>query len=241
MLDEKHIAEMISLYKENKITKYVLERELSHLLGDDWEVRITSNAKATTTTTYGIFPMPEKRLNGLHVVCFIDECALESFYSAEELVERLQLIAPMKQTFIKSFFKLLVNHKNSALMFSDVIACFLRIYQSCIQYLSVPGKDFIPSNSTILELISSFENDEEVRKNIERLTINNIIPKDVIAAAETLVHDSAGISDEPTIAISDIPLPSVNLGRQEIRTFCDGTYELGHKDIPWDYTPSTNQ
>lgn len=241
MFEEQHIAELISLYNENKLTKYVLEKELSNFLGDDWMVQIVSQAKATTTTSYGIFVMPEKLPITLHVICYIDECALKNFYTPEELCKALHSLAGMKQFFIKSLFKLLKEHSENVLTFSDVIACFLKLYKASFSCLEVEGKDFLPTPMQLDSLILAFENEANVRENTEALTAGNIVPCEVVEAAHKISHDFIEKVSGPIVKFVDEMHPVQDLYGQHARSFCDGTYKLSSNQIPWDYTPSTNQ
>lgn len=238
MKDREYMLQLISLFKEGKITQFSLEQEMALYLGGDCEVRIHNDPHATTTSSFGIFPLPRLHVSGLSVIFYIDKCALDNFYTPEELLNKLVLISDAKQSYMRSFFKFVTEKRHSDVSFCDALGCLLKIYQSVAQYLRVEGKDFIPDDNTLLGIISDCEEGVYVDENIEKLFIANIVPSEAVEAAKEMSHASDA---EITIKFSDDEKPTSNIFTQERRTFCDGTYDYLHRDIPYDYKPSTNQ
>lgn len=241
MKDTEYIAQLIELYKGNKITQFALEQELALFIGGQCEVRIHRDAYPTTVSTYGIFPLPEMHVSGLKVIFYIDERVIKNeLYTPEEIIGKLVLIADMRQSYMREYFKFITTHKESTVSFCDALACLLRIYQSVAQYLRVEGRDFIPDDNALAGMIASCDNGEYCDENIEKLFINNIIPSEAAEAAKKMSHDNPEYQ-HVSITFSNEEKPSLNLAKQERRTFCDGTYDWMHKEIPYDYKPSTNQ
>ena len=236
-----HGAELIKLYKQNKITEYCLCQELGHLLGEYDEVKI-HNANATTTTdSFGIFVVPEQKVNGVKLTYFIDKGALFNLYTPEELLERIVLIASVRQNIVSEFLKFVLGRKESVISLGAALACLLRIYQGTLSYLKVDGKDFLPTDTAVGRIVNELEAGKNVDANIENLGIANILPKEAVDSAKLMVHD---YPDEilTTIKFSAEEKPSQNIFATARRKYCDGTYaDLGHMDIPDNYKPSTNQ
>ena len=236
-----HGAELIKLYKQNKITEYCLCQELGHLLGEYDEVKIHNTNTTTTTDSFGIFVIPEQKVNGVKLTYFIDKGALFNLYTPEELLERIVLIASIRQNIVSEFLKFVLGRKESVISLGAALACLLRIYQGTLSYLKVDGKDFLPTDTAVGRIVNELEAGKNVDANIENLGIANILPKEAVDSAKLMVHD---YPDEilTTIKFSDEEKPSQNIFTTARRKYCDGTYEdLGHMDIPYNYKPSTNQ
>lgn len=240
MKDMEYMIQLISLFKNGKMTQFALEQEMALFLGGDCEVRIHNDPHATTVSSFGIFPLPEMHAGGLKVVYYIDKCALENFYNGEELMERLFRLSKMRQYYMKSYFKFISEHTNLAVSFCDALACLLKIYQSIITLLYKEGQDFLPDDITLNNIINSCEEGKFVDENLEKLRIDNIIPGEVIDAAKEMAHDSPDMIKTSIIFTND-DRASMNIFTQQRRTFCDGTYDWRHKEIPDDFKPSTNQ
>ena len=172
---------------------------------------------------------------------FIDKGALFNLYTPEELLERIVLIASIRQNIVSEFLKFVLGRKESVISLGAALACLLRIYQGTLSYLKVDGKDFLPTDTAVGRIVNELEAGKNVDANIENLGIANILPKEAVDAAKLMVHD---YPDEilTTIKFSAEEKPSQNIFTTARRKYCDGTYaDLGHMDIPDNYKPSTNQ
>ena len=85
MVDNEKIKSILTLYKQSKISEYVLERELGEYFGDLVRVQIEKES-TTGKVSYCIFAIPELKQEGLRLTFVMDSNALKNIYKEEEFV-----------------------------------------------------------------------------------------------------------------------------------------------------------
>lgn len=240
--DKEYLVQIINLYKNGKITRYSVEQELTLFVGSNSEVKIHDEKRSSTGTTFGIFPLPEVTSSGMKLFYYIDEIAIMNLYTPYELVERLEAIAIEKTALMRSVWSFVNEHRNGAVTRSSAIGCILAVYQSIIHILEVHGKDFIPDEAKIATYVVKAQDGLFENSDLETLMVENIFPAEVLNTIEKMIHDSPFDEKDGFVTANTVGnIPSENLWKQNVRPFCDGTYDKPHKDIPWNYTPTTNQ
>lgn len=238
----EHEVDLVKLYKEGKITEYVFQQEMSNFMGSMSEVKVYSESKANTVSTFGIFIIPEIHINGIKIVYLVDKNAIFNLYTEQELIERLDLIRTKKQVVIREIFTFNKTHETSFVSLGEAVACYLRIYEIALPMLRKANSDFIPTEKEIDDAILNLSSGNSVEEIIESLSLKNILTAPVIAAAKGLAHLPEGLSASSSVKFGDpSSIPTMNLGQQEIRSLCDGTFSREHKEIKFDYLPNTNQ
>ena len=85
MVDNEKIKSILTLYKQSKISEYVLERELGEYFGDLVRVQIEKES-TTGKVSYCIFAIPELKQEGLRLTFVMDSNALKNIYKEDEFV-----------------------------------------------------------------------------------------------------------------------------------------------------------
>ena len=236
----KEIFDIIELYKKGSVTKYVIEKELSIFMGDRCEVEIVNDGSVSTATSFGIFTLPEMRSNGIYVKYLIDSETL-NFLNSEQLEAVLERLKGVQEPVKRAYFNFKRDTDSDVLTLNGAIAGLLKLYLLTLPALSIQDANFLPKESQILDIIKKAENRELSGQDLESLKINDTIPQEVIKHAKEISHDSKNIINSD-LSKNGCELPTFNLGYQEVRSLCTGECrDYAHKDIKFDYRPTTNQ
>lgn len=240
----QNLEELVRLYKEGRLTKYVLEKEFSVAMGNHCEVYIVDDAAPSTHMSYGIFTVPEKRSNGIYLMYFIDKSAIFNFYKAEEFIKAMMGLKSEQQKMFHEFSEFLRSTSANSVSFNEIFAEYLRLYSMGRPHLDVAsiGDEFLPGELYVSELIVKFDDGKASEQDVEDLRINDLIPARIIQLARDFAKKSG--SDEVIIPVrkeADM-VPTFNIGRQEVLELVNSqTDYIGHKDIKYNYLPDTNQ
>ena len=227
------------MFRDGRVSEYVLERELSAFMGDLFHVRLSKEAKAQGPMSYSFFMVPERLVEGFKIVLFIDESAVMSFYNDTDIVETLVKLQANTQKILKKYAKFRNEDRDISLNYS--VGFLLNLYMDYKHDLSMdPNAPFLPSDADVLKYSDLFSMENATRSDLETLLINKYICNDIIDfVKEKYVHpayNSAIINVK--FADSEKEVPAFNLGRQQVLPFCTSTFGIRHhEDIPYDYTP----
>lgn len=240
----EQLANLVRLYKENKTTKYILEKELTVFMGNHCEVYIVEDSAPSTSMSYGVFVIPEQRSNGIYLMYFVDRSALFNFYSEKEFVLAMKQLKADQQKVFHEYSNFMKSTAANSVSFNEIFAEYLRLYGIIRASLQTSGtnNDFLPSDKSITEMVVKFEDGLANEQDVENLKINDVVPFKAIELARKFSEKSG--SDEVNVIFnkSALETPSMNLGRQEVLELVNSeTDYIGHKDIKYDYLPSTNQ
>lgn len=232
------IESLMSLYRKDKITDYVIERELAAYMGNDISVKFSEDSKATSNT-FGFFALPERLVEGLHITFIVDKNAFLNFYSDQEIqiiVERLKM---EKQHIYKKYMEFISEGNDRDISFDYAMGFLLNLYSLYKSKLIIEDGSFLIPDDELLKYIDKFSLEIATNSDVEAMMINQYICQEIVEFAKKYVKVN---NDEIKIKIVDInyEMPQLNLGMQEIRKYANPNY-IKHQDIPYDYKPETNQ
>lgn len=237
------IETLAKLFREGSVSEYVMERELSAFLGDRVTVSITTKSRSNMATSYCIFPVPEKRVEGFHLTYFIDRDAILTHYNPFEFGLVIEKLRKIEQDILFSYNKFLSRTAGSDVTYGMIVGYLLDLYLTVKTALDIKdGISFLPSDGDVREKALKFQEGRYNANDIESVVIDNFAPKDALALAKNQIREASIGQPRIKFAKDVMELPAVNLGAQEIMAHCTSTFGVrDHKDIPWNYTPEHGQ
>lgn len=242
MDNKNYEIELIQLFKDGKITEYVLERELGKFLGERVFVKIVK-CFHHTARTFVVFPAAEVKSNGIFLNVYIDEGALLETLSAEEMFNILRILRDSIQSIYRSYMNFVATTAANSLTVSEVLAEYLKQYAQLLQLFEACDgncKKVLHSLINLNELIEKLDNGHGSYQDIEELIIKDYIPREILELSEKISENSGGESGLQN-NIRRVEIPSINLCQGEIRQYAKNSIKLDRREIPHDYRPSTNQ
>ena len=244
------LVSLIDFYKENKITRHVLEKELTMKLAGAKKLffEIVATNGINSATSFVIATLPYEDCGVIKGKILIDSAAFE-IYESKELLKMINLELSYYTQRIARFHKLI--KKNDVPPVSESLVFFLSLYKDTLTTLKsldfnkLSKANVLPSENTINDIIKSIENNEySLHEIIEKISVEKIVPKEMVKAAEELsehLNSSVVIRVVDTDDFND--LPSINTYHNRIAAVCTSTYgaEPLSVQIKHDYVPSTNQ
>jgi len=239
----EYIKTVIESYKKDKITNYLLERELSKYLGSGFSVKIANDTKANVNTTYSIFPVPELRTEGLNITVIFNKQAIMNLYSVDELAVILLKIADLKQKIFREFMRF--RSDSGEITANLAIGFLLGLYENCFKEalkVGSTGEFFLPDSDIMFKYIDLFNTQSATAEDIESILIQGLIPEEAIILSKNYIRTYSNAPEVKIIDDSGRDLPSLNFGQQEIRKNVTSTWGVqDHAEIKYDYLPNTNQ
>ena len=230
---------LFKLYKNDSITDYVVERELSRYFGDQVSVRLTEDLGVNRGTTFTYFALPEKLVEGYHITYFLDKAAIKVIYTEEELAMITEKLNNKTFSIIRKYNSFLNETKDFAVTYTEALAFLLELYSFYRSEMSIKNGELLPADDEILKYVDKFNTQKAEDIDIECLLQKGYIPPQAISFAKAMSHDIPG---SITINFSKEERPSMNIGYNAIKSVCTSTFgEREHKDIDPNYIPSTNQ
>ena len=83
MVDIEKVKTLVEMYKKDKISDYVLEKELAQFFGDLVSVQIEKE-NISGAKSYCIFAVPERKQEGLKLTFIIDANAIKTIYQNDD-------------------------------------------------------------------------------------------------------------------------------------------------------------
>ena len=238
-MNEK-MQSIISLFKKDQITPYVVEREVAQELGDDCSVKIVKDPKNIATKSFCIFALPQKLINGFHITFIVDEGCIKNIYTDEDFAVVVERLKNKKQAIFKRFNKFLKETKNKDTSYNYALGFILDLYNVYRADLTVRDGEYLPDDGEMMKYADLFTMENGNKEDIESLLLGEFVCPEIIEFVKQYVK--AGEFKEENEKIFEVEVPTFNLGQQEIKKHVSSTFGIrNHKDIPYDYYPKTNQ
>ena len=240
----EELQNVVAMYKKDKITQYVVEREIAKFLGDKVHVKISDENRNVVTKTFGVFILPEKLTDGFHITYFIDKSAILSFYTEEEFSVVLMRLKDSKQDVLKRFNDFLNENLRRDVSYNSALGFILDLYASYRNLLSIGAKSeiYLPDDDIVRIYSDKFSTEVATNEDREKLALEEFISPQVLEFVKKYVK----IADESEIKIKFVDnateIPQFNYFYQHTKENVTGTFGIrDHKEIPHDYIPRTNQ
>lgn len=241
----ENIESLIKLYRKDTITDYVMERELTRYLGEDTTVRLIEKPNKNLNKSFCIFPIPERLVEGFHIVYFVDKDALKVSYDVPDIILILARVKSSKQDIFMAYNKFIRRNESSDISYGMALGFLLDLYLTFRISLDIRSDiDLLPEEEKIRDISVKANNGEYKPEDREALLIINALSNEVLEFAKKYVKTNpTNIGGPRLVLVSDADMiPSVNLGQQEIMAHCTSTFGIRqHTEIPENYKPETNQ
>jgi hypothetical protein len=254
----KELAQLIELYKVNKLSEHAIEKELSLRLQElagpvDIMIKIIEDKQSTTNSTFGIATLPEFGLNRAKVSILIEKNAIKTLFSSEEMLLVLINEVLEVQKILKKYSEFNLKFVGTEVTLDITLRFYLELYKQTIEnlFFKLPAiaKKVLENKSMVtpeniqeeIDLIDSAR--ERMDIIIERLKVKDHLPEVFIQEAISLVkHIRAGYTGGPGAQVIDPEVPSMNTFRGKALSLSDKTYtNMKGKEISPFYKPNTNQ
>ena len=244
------ILSLIKFYKEDKITRHVLEKELTLKLAGNRKLffEIVDNKSHNTATSFILAVLPYADCGVIKSRMIIDANVFR-IYEAKEILKMINLELSNVTARMRKFYKFI--KKAEVPPVSESLAFFLGLYKDTL--ISLKTLDFnqiskasiLPRTEDIDKLITAANNNtSSIESLIERVYVADILPEAIITFAKDL---SKSLNDCDIIRVVDSQdvndLPSINAYFNRIEAVCTSTYGARPMStkIRHDYIPETNQ
>ena len=238
----ENIEALITMYKADKITPYVVERELSNYMGNRCVVQIIEQTNHDVNKSFCFFALPELKVEGLVLTFIVDKAAILSLYNADEVAVICERLRNNIQKILSKYNDFLNNHAAQDISKYDILGFILGLYSLYAGEFNVGGKNASPDIDEVLKASDKFITGQAIPEDIERLQISDIICKEVLDYCE---RQARVASEKVTIKVVDKverEIPAFCIGKQEIRKYCaPDSREKLERVIPYNYLPKTNQ
>jgi len=247
-----NLENLIKLYKEQKITQYVLEKELTQAVQKNvrCSVKIEDDIKKNTNTTFGITTLPELKNKNLYATYLIDKNLIQNFLTEEEILLFLFNETRNTQNILSALTRFCNEKKDMEMTVRDVLQLFLRIYSISLNNIPLILKEkfsqlnVLSTFEDVRQIIIDLENDDiDLEEIIEKIKTKDIIPHLFIEKAKELSRKSLK-GDEDSISVDltfDKSMPIYNAQADRIKEITSNSYDNLKSEISYDYYPSTNQ
>jgi hypothetical protein len=184
------LAQTIELYKNDKLTKYVVEKELAAaakllILTDvGITVKIESDEGSNTSSTYLSATMPGV-MNTTSMTILLDEDAVRNILSPQEVVQVFTTECMNNQAILKEYSRFLLSYSNEDITVSDALETFLRLYKISVDAAEekVPAivkklrekKMYTTTEAIVKELDCLNSGEEKLDLILERLIVSDTL------------------------------------------------------------------
>lgn len=234
------VESLLDLYRKEKITDYVIERELSSFLGNDVSVLFSKDCKNNIPTSFILFAVPEKLVEGLHLTLIVDKMSLLNNYSDTEIGMLFDKFKSEKYTIYKKYMTFLNENIDKDISFNYALGFLLNLYASYKNKLIFDNSSFLPSDDELLKYCDKFSMEEATSGDLESLLIQEFICPEIVDFAKKYVRQAKGELRIKTVE-NELDKYSINFGQQEIRKYANNCLDGWNRNIPFDYVPDTNQ
>ena len=244
------ILSLIKFYKEDKITRHVLEKELALKLAGNKKLffEIVDSKSHNTATSFVMAVLPYEDCGVIKSKIIIDANVF-GVYEAKEILKMINLELANLTTRLKKFYRFIKKANNPPI--SESLAFFLSLYKDTLVSLKtldfncISKASILPRVEELDKLIEAAnDNVGSVESLIERISIADVLPEEIVTFAKEL---SAHMNSDVMIRVVDSDdvndLPSVNAYFNRIEAVCTSTYgaKPHSTKIRHDYLPETNQ
>jgi hypothetical protein len=253
------LAQTIELYKDDKLTKYVVEKELAiaaKLLiktGVGITVKIESSDGSNTSSTYLSATMPSI-MNVNNLTILLDEDAVRNILSSEEIVKVFTTECMNNQAILKEYSKFLLSHSDEDITVIDALEVFLTLYKISINaheekipeiVSKLREKKMYPDSDAIIKELEKLNSGEEkIDITLERLIVSDVLPTSFVKRSQEVAQKIRNHYKkvETLDAIYSDEQPHVDNFQKQRVAATDGKYaNMKGKEIAHNYKPSTNQ
>jgi hypothetical protein len=247
------LAQMIELYRNDKITKFALEKELiSSYLDVAYPLKITfcisEDHIGPSGNTFGLVSIPKVSTTSSILEICVDKEAVKNAFTPQEIVKLILVETLNAQKTMKTYSKFVLEHTGGPVSLAQAAELFLDIYKDSMEkffeYIPEVLKDKnLPKLERIEEVMDMLEDPSQKSEEIvEKITVEGLLPRKAIDAAKELVNSfKETLRKEDIVDTSNPDVLSINPFTKHVRTFVDGTYQIPGKKIAHDYKPDTNQ
>lgn len=241
MRDKIELQNTILMYKKDRITKYVLEREIAAFMGDKVHVKVDCN-RNVVGKTYCINVFPERQSDGFHLTLIIDENAIKGLFTEEEFVKILEKLYEQNQKILQKYNSFSIETAQTEVSMSMALGFILDLYLDYRNCFLGFGKDTVLTDENELRnLTDKFNLETADTSDKERLVLDGFISELGIEMCKKYIHTMDGIkihfADDNEQETPDVDF--WNNRMEELSTSTIGVRD--HKEIPDDYLPKTNQ
>lgn len=240
MVNSEKIKSIVTLYKQDKISEYVLERELGEYFGDLVNIQIEKES-TTGKQSYCFFAFPKMKKEGFRLTFIIDSNAIKNIYKEDEFVVVCERLKGKIQNILKRYHSFMSETKTRDISMNSALGFLLNLYLSYRSELIIGNIEALPEETDIMKYADLFSMESANSEDLETVKIKGILTNAILLMAKEYVK----LSDVLTLNVTDrteYEKPVFCMGQQEIIKHVTSTFGVrDHKEIPYDYLPKTNQ
>jgi len=180
----ENIESLITMFKEDKVTTYVAERELSKYLGDRCSVKIVEIRNHDVNKSFCFFALPEIRVEGFSVLFIVDKNAITQFYTEEEVRVICDRLKADFQKILSKYNSFIGSYSTRDLSKNEILGFLLNLYSSYSGAFAIGEKNATPNIDEVLKLADKFSLGQGTAEDVERLQILDMISPEVIEYCE---------------------------------------------------------
>ena len=240
------LHEIVELYKNKKVSKLVLEKEimLAMACNIDVEAIVTAPIMASTNITYGVAMLPDKRNGRFSLKVLIDNRIFENRMLSSGAIARMILENFKNREQILSEFNKLLKKDIVFIDYTTIYTTLLRIYRISLMINRATCAEFpevlriLPTVEKLDQDINMLENGEmSLEQKKEQLRVDGFLCQDFIDFANRV--EEIRNKNVITVDLSNADAPIENAEYDNIKSYCNPPYDDNYKvtQIPYDYIP----
>lgn len=238
---KEELQNTILMYKNDRATKYVMEREFAEFMGDKSHFIISESGLKNRSYVLMLFPI--KLSDGFHITYIIDENIIKNIYSEEKIVTILSDIKDIKQNILRKYVEFEQETSETELSLSMALGFIFDLYLSYYGKLSFKevnemNVSILPDEEELQKIKDRFNLEEATVDDREKIVLDGYFPVEGIDfCKENYIHKISG-----DIIINDkIDPVDRDFWFNQADALCTNTVpSRGHTEIPYDYKPDTN-
>ena len=240
MVTIEKIKTIVEMYKKDKVTDYVLERELSEFFGDLVEVKLEKE-KGIGKESYCVFAIPEKRQEGFKIVFVIDVNAIKNIYKEDEFAVVCERLQDKIQKILTKYHAFKNETAGKDITLNCALGFLLNLYLSYRNELAIGSAEYLTDEVDVMKYADIFSLENGNSEDLENAKIKGIISNTILEYCKKYVK-LADVMRFTTSTFGEPEKPVFCMGQQEMIKHVTSTFGVrDHKEIPYDYLPKTNQ
>lgn len=231
------LENIVRLFREDKISKYVVEREFYNALEDNLRSEVCIVDSNSLKNTFGITTIPSKKDDYLYTKYIVDKSLFNLPLTDEEIVKMFFDEERMSNKILMMLSKFLIQNNDIEFGVREALAFFAKTFRQSMLNISKPIFDKLKKLNKVVtfteleSLINELEDgSDSLTMVIENIRVSSLMPNELIDEAKKVAKTHFD-------KINNIDTPELNTIQKSVEGLITSEYRKGSKEVPHDYRP----
>ena len=233
---------LVEQFKKGEVSELELELQLMAVCQPKFisgvSFKISNGANRNANTSYLVFPIAEKRVEGIHITYIIDrDMIVNNLLDTESLI-RLIIIAVLKAEKIRRAYYEFFKSYEAIFSLGFVVAFELALYREILVDFckDETKRKFLPDIESLDGYIEKLKAGEDVDATLEALLVSDYIPEEGLTLSKEIVSRAKNFIAIASQAKEDTPTEGLT---SELKSYAHGVLYRKTQEIDPNYLPNT--